>query len=256
MILVIAGTKDGREIAERLAARGYGVVASVVSGYGSSLFKSSSIRVNCRPLPKEELTAFIKENGITTLIDATHPYAAQISQTAIDIAAQEGLHYLRYERAASPLPDYDRLYVVADYEAAAVRAGALGRRIFLTTGSRKLSLFARHEALQNAELTARVLPEADVIAECNRLGFTPRNLVAMQGPFSHALNVELYQKYRAEVVVTKNSGDVGGTDTKITAAMELHLALVLIDRPRIVYPNVADAYETVESFVARFETIS
>jgi precorrin-6A/cobalt-precorrin-6A reductase len=253
MILVIAGTKDGRELAERLSEKGYAVIASTVSEYGASLYKDSKIKVNDKPLPKEELTRFISENKVTLIIDATHPYAAQISKTAMALAAEKNLYYLRYERAASDLPDYDKLYLAADYKQAAEQAARLGKNIFLTTGSRQLHLLANNPALKDCTLTARVLPDSAVIAECSRLGFSPRNIIAMQGPFSHELNRELYLKYKADVVVSKNSGNIGGTDTKITAAIELNLPLVIIDRPRLDYTNMADTYEKVEEFAAKCE---
>lgn len=253
MILVIAGTQDGREIAELLAKRGHAVTASVVSDYGRSLFKNSSIKVNNQPLKKDALIEYIHINDIKMLIDATHPYAAHISATAINVAKELGLSYLRYERAESPLPDYEHLYIVPDYETAAAKAAELGHNIFLTTGSRQLKLLCQQPAVQNCTLTARVLPEESVIRECGELGFSPANLIAIQGPFSHELNKELFLKYKADVIISKNSGQIGGTDTKLTAAMELGLSVVIIDRPRLDYPLLADNYDAVADFAAQYE---
>ena len=84
-------------------------------------------------------------------------------------------------------------------------------------------------------IIARVLPDPVVLQECAGLGFRPRDIVAMEGPFSHELNVALFREYGAEVIVTKNSGQVGGSDTKISAAMELNLSLVMIGRPAVSY---------------------
>ncbi|MDF2635993.1 MAG: precorrin-6x reductase, partial [Pelosinus sp.] len=95
----------------------------------------------------------------------------------------------------------------------------------------------------------RVLPEPSVLVECLDLGFKPQDIVAMQGPFSHNLNVALFQEYRAEVIVTKNSGQIGGSDMKITAAMSLNLPLVIIDRPMIQYHNVVYDTDDVINFI-------
>ena len=72
----------------------------------------------------------------------------------------------------------------------------------------------------------------------------------MQGPFSLELNRELYKKYMAEVIVTKDSGRVGGTDTKAAAAMELGLPLVLIERPVLRYDHLARSFAEALAFVA------
>jgi precorrin-6A/cobalt-precorrin-6A reductase len=71
----------------------------------------------------------------------------------------------------------------------------------------------------------------------------------MQGPFSHELNVELYKKYDANIIITKNSGSIGGTDTKITAAMALDLPIIVIDRPKLEYKFLATSFDEVLSFV-------
>ena len=82
------------------------------------------------------------------------------------------------------------------------------------------------------------------------LGLTPKNIIALQGPFSTELNIALYKQYRADVIVTKNSGEIGGTDTKLEAAMALGLPVVMVDRPRIEYDKVVYTFDEVLRFVA------
>ena len=81
------------------------------------------------------------------------------------------------------------------------------------------------------------------------MGLTPKQIVAMQGPFSTELNVELFKHAGAEVLVTKNSGKIGGADTKLAAAKILNLPVVMIDRPKIFYPNVAKTFDEVLKFI-------
>ena len=139
--------------------------------------------------------------------------------------------------------------MVHSYEEAAEAASKLGQRIFLTTGSRNLDKFVRSPHLQDAELTARVLPTAEVIALCESLGLDAGHIAALQGPFSKELNKELFRRYAAQVIITKNSGSIGGTDTKLAAAKELGLPIVLIDRPQLNYPCIGHHYEDILSFV-------
>lgn len=248
-IFVLAGTQDGRELAGTLLQEGHDVTASVVSKYGEELLQNySGIKINDKPLNEDELVEFISANNVEVLVDASHPYAANASQNAMNACHRADIPYMRYERQQSPL-DYDKAYYVADYAEAAQKAAELGHNIFLTTGSRNLQAFAHAECLQDCNIVCRVLPEPEVIAMCRDLGFSPAQIIAMQGPFSKALNVEMYKKYQADVVITKNSGQVGGTDTKIAAAIELNLPLIIIDRPAIKYDNVTDSFNGVIEFL-------
>lgn len=245
MILVLAGTQDGREIVQYLKERHYPVIASVVSDYGKKLLEGCRITVNGHPLTESGLRAFIEANGVDVIVDATHPYAVNISMTAMKIAASLPLTYIRYERQPLPLPNYKSLHIVRTYEEAASAAASLGKTIFLTTGSRNLKTFALSESFRQCVYIARVLPEPEVLRECRELGFLPKQVIAMQGPFSHDLNLQLYLKAQADVVVMKNSGSVGGTDTKLTAAMALDLPVVMLERPAVKYPAVAVRYEEI-----------
>lgn len=248
-IFVAAGTQDGRELAGYLLAQGYEVVASVISKYGESLLQQyQGIEINQQALDVDGFTEFFAQKGISLLVDASHPYAANASKNAMKACRLAGIPYVRFERPMTSLA-YDKAYYVNSYEEAAAKAAELGERIFLTTGSRNLAVFAKAPELQEREVACRVLPEPEVLQEVRELGFTPANIAALQGPFSLELNKELYKKYGAQVVVTKNSGTTGGTDTKFAAAMELGLSLVIIDRPKVAYDHEADSFSQVLSFV-------
>lgn len=249
MIFVAAGTQDGRELAGAILDAGYDVTASVVSQYGKSLLAAyPNMQINDVPLDRAALESYLAGHGVRCFVDASHPYAENVSQNAMDACRTQHVPYIRYERAETPI-EYAQLYRVTSYEDAAKVAASLGNKIFLTTGSRRLHIFKQSEALRDKQLTIRVLPDSEVLRECEELGFSPKEIIAMQGPFSEALNVELYRKYGAEVIVTKNSGTVGGTDTKMAAAMTLSLPLVVIDRPAIAYDRLAKDFEGVLTFL-------
>lgn len=248
MILVLAGTRDGRDVAAALTEMGWPVVVAVVSGYGRHLAKDAAT-AHTGSLDCAGMAAFIRGKNVRAVVDASHPYAVNASRNAQAAAAVTAVPYLRFERPEAPLPAYDRLHQAVDAAAAAVLAASLGRVIFLTTGSRTLAVFKNQPLLAGCRLIARVLPEPDVVAECRRLGFLPRDIVAMQGPFSPALNAALFREYAAEVVVSKNSGLVGGADSKFAAAAELGLHLVVISRPQINYSRVTDNLNAVVDFV-------
>jgi precorrin-6A/cobalt-precorrin-6A reductase len=250
MIFVLAGTQDGREIVRLLLEQGHDVAASVVSSYGGELLAHACGQrclINDKPLDEAALKDYLQEHDIRLLVDASHPYAANVSRNAIAVCQALSIPYIRYERDLSKL-DYDRITVVHSYEEAAQAAASLGKKIFLTTGSRNLDKFVHSPDLKDCELTARVLPTAEVIGLCESLGLDAGHIVALQGPFSMELNRELFRKYGAEVIITKNSGTIGGTDTKFAAAAELNLPIVLIDRPKLNYPCITHDYAEVLAF--------
>ena len=249
-IFLTAGTEDGRKLAEFLARQGHEVTASVVSDYGKKILQQyDGIKINDKKLDADELTKILHENFFDALVDASHPYAVNVSQNAIDACRRAKIFYVRFERAEVEVDD-ENIFKVDSYESAAVKAAELGKNIFITTGSRNLKIFIESPALKNCNLTVRILPTAEVLSECESYGLTPKQIIAMQGPFSTELNVETFKHCRAEVIVTKNSGKTGGADTKLDAAKILNLPVVMIDRPKIFYPNVAKTFDEVLKLVA------
>lgn len=245
MILVLAGTKDGRQMAASLAQSGYIVIVSVVSQYGRALAEQGNLVVYSDPLNKNGMIDLIKLKNVKMVIDASHPYAVNVSKNAMEACISANVVYLRYERPATILPRYDKLCVVSGYQEAASKASDFGQTIFLTTGSRALETFKREHKLRDHRIVARIIPDPEAIIKCFNLGFSIRDIIALQGPFSHQLNVAMFKEYNADVVIMKNSGQIGGSDTKISAAIELGLPLIVIDRPKVNYHNFVNNYTEV-----------
>ena len=127
MIWIISGTQDGREIGAELADREMAkpeesrreILMTVVSQYGKVLAAHKGLDIEVGRFKKEDMVRVIKEKGVTLILDASHPYAAVVSETALAASRETGIDYVRYERAEIPLPDYDKLYHAKDeYEAA------------------------------------------------------------------------------------------------------------------------------------------
>lgn len=245
MILVLAGTLDGRKLAMRLAELGQKVMVSVISEYGRLLADLPGISVHTGQLALEEMKNLLVSQGITVVVDASHPYAVNGSLNAMAACETTGIPYIRYERSEVCIPEYEKIYMADDAAEAAKLAASLGKVIFLTTGSRSLKIFKGEPLLADCRLIARVLPQPDVINECIGLGFDPGDIIAIKGPFSQQLNVALFREYGAEVVITKNSGTIGGADTKIAAAIELKLPIIVIGRPEIAYRNLCQTQAEV-----------
>lgn len=251
MILVLAGTQDGREIAAGLREAGHEVIASVVSEYGRELVAQSGVPVQAAAMDEQQLQQFVIQHGIRLIIDATHPYAVNVSRNARQVAAKLHIPCLRYERPDSALPIYAKLVLAPDMQRAAEMSVGLGKTVFLTTGSHSLPLFRAAAAGRDCRLIARVLPQPEVIADCIANGFSPADIIAAQGPFSQELNRELFRAYGADVMVTKNSGAIGGTDAKIAAAIELGLIIVVVQRPAALQQQVFDSLPALLEYLKR-----
>jgi len=239
LIWIISGTQDGREIGAKLADREIKkspekrqeILMTVVSQYGKVLAAHKGIDVEVGRFKQQDMVRIIKEKHITLVLDASHPYAAIVSETARSACKETDVDYVRFERPEISLPDYDKLYHVKDEFEAAEMAGELGKSILLTTGSKTLAAFVHAEALKGKEIWVRVLPVSGVIKLCEDLGMKAKYILAMQGPFSYEMNLAMIHDYEADVMVTKNSGLVGGSDTKLKAAMDAGISVIVIDKP-------------------------
>jgi len=231
MILLLAGTSEGRELARALAARGRRVLACAATAYGGTLLAGTGAAVRTGPLDEPALSALIREEGVRVLVDATHPFAREISALAVKAAAFSGIPYLRYARPPLPLPDHPLIHRVPDYVAAADLAPRLGRVVFLATGSKTLDVFLPAARAAGCRVVVRVLPEVGVMERCFALGLGPGDIAAVQGPFGKDMNVALLRHFGARVMVTKEDGTAGGLGEKTAACLEVGVPLVVVRRP-------------------------
>jgi len=124
------------------------------------------------------------------------------------------------------------------------------------TDSIKLKLFAHIESVKDIKgiiekinpsvLFARVLPSLDSIQKCLDLGLKQENIIAMQGTFSKNFNKALMEEYNISLIITKESGETGGTPSKINAALELGINIVLVTRPKISELNNKDIFTDLD----------
>ena len=194
------------------------------------------------------LCKFIEKNNINKIIDATHPYAIEVSKNAIQCAKELNIDYLRYERK-SLIEDisYENKYIVSSIEEACKIAREKGRNIFIGTGSKNLPKIV--ELIPDRNLIVRVLPTSDVILSCESVGLNADNIIAMKGPFSQSINEEFYKHYNVDIVVTKESGIAGGFLEKVNACETLQIPVVIITREKINYPLVVNEIDELEKLL-------
>lgn len=242
MILVMAGTREGREVFSFCRQRGYPVLATVATPCGELALSGQNGRpagegqlgVACARLNVREMAELIKSRGAVAVVDATHPYAAKASATARSACRQAGVLYIRFARPPAKFPSSHLIHRCPDYARAAEQAASLaagGKTIFLTTGSKTVNIFAAEAQKTGARVVARVLPVPESLEACLAAGLSPKDLVAVWGPLDYGANRELFRYFGASVVVTKDSGPAGGTEEKVGAALDLGIAVVVVERP-------------------------
>lgn len=253
MILVLGGTLEGREIAAAITGMGYPTLLTVVSGYGAGMVaKDPLLEVRVGSLDEPGLQALVRERGVRLIVDATHPYAGIITATAWQTARAMQVPFIRYDRPqAAAGADGAGIYQAKTYEDAADMARDLGATVFLTIGSKNLRPFIEAGRRYDRRIVARVLPDVKVLAECTSLGLRPMNIVAVQGPFSVEMNIAMLREYKADVLVTKDSGSTGGTDAKLEAAAQMGIPVVVVGRPDTPEGPVTDSIPEILAWISR-----
>ncbi|GAA0697184.1 precorrin-6A reductase [Paraclostridium ghonii] len=248
MILVLGGTSDSIKICNLLNAVNKEYIVSVTTNYGYDLASKVAKNIELKKMDVDYMIKFMKENNISLVIDSTHPYAIEVSKNAIEVSDFLEIEYIRYERK-SLLDDldYEKVIKVKSVEEAYKKANEIGSNIFLGTGSKTIKQFTK--TLQNKNLVVRVLPTSEVIKMCEDVGLNADNIIAMKGPFSEAINEQMYKHYNIDLVITKESGVEGGFLEKINAAKNLNIPVVVIVREQIDYKKVVNEIDNIKNFI-------
>lgn len=245
MILVLAGTSDARELALEIKKEGYPLLTTVVTENAAKGMKEAGLDVQVGRLTAKEIATFIQEKGFQAVVDASHPFAEEASKNALAGAKEANVPYIRYERESQSY-HHEGVTLVDGYEEAARVASTKKGVIMLTTGSKTLATFTEKLiGLPDTTLVARMLPRLDNMQKCEELGVEQKNIVAMQGPFSKELNKALYEHYKVDLMITKESGKVGAVDEKLEAALEMGIEVVMIGRPKVEYGTVFSDFPSV-----------
>jgi precorrin-6x reductase len=183
------------------------------------------------------------------IVDATHPFATEISTQLTQLAGELKIPYIRYERPSPLLAGF--AHHAQDMPAAARQAIEMGKRIFLATGIKDLQTFLGQPAAKDRHWFLRIMPDADSLERALKLGVPRSNICAMQGPFSTEVNVALWSSWKVDCVVTKESGEAGGFQSKLDAARTLGIPLIVVARPKMSYPAVAADFKTLADLLER-----
>ena len=224
-LVIFGGTAEGRQAA--LAHPG--AVVCVTSAYARELLPAEA-HVRVGRLNREEMRAFLQTEQPKRVIDATHPYAQQATANIAACCRELGIRLTRVARPVTPGAWRQEAQHVASAEEAARAASRIPGNILLTTGSHTLSVYTA--ILPPERLWARVLPTPEALSLCAAAGIPAAHVIAMQGPFSAALNAALYDQLDIACMVTKDSGRPGGVEEKAVPALQRDIHIIMIDRPK------------------------
>ncbi|HIK36738.1 MAG: cobalt-precorrin-6A reductase [Geminocystis sp.] len=217
-LLLLGGSSEAIELQRRL--RQYPQLEVIFSLAGSV----SKPRVEASRVGGfggvEGLVGYIRREAIDLLIDATHPFAANISFNAYTAANTVGIPHLQLVRLPWEKQEGDNWIEVKSHQQAADILPELGNRIFLTIGRQELSKYAH---LRQLWFLMRMI-------ESPSPPIPPGEIILARGPFSLQEEIELLKRYQIQVIVSKNSGG-DATYAKIVAARQLSLPVVMIKRP-------------------------
>lgn len=229
-VIIFAGTTEGRTISEYLASCKVPVTACVATEYGETLLTENEyLKVHAGRMDQEEIAAFIREKGAELVIDATHPYAAVVSENVAAACEREQVDYVRLIRGSSA-ESVDQAVLVGSVDEAVEYLKKTEGNILATTGSKELFKYTQIPGFEK-RVFARVLSTGEVAAACEKLGFVGKNLICMQGPFSEEMNIAMLHQFDCKYLVTKETGKAGGFEEKLHAAKAAGATLVLVGRP-------------------------
>lgn len=238
-VLLVGGTSDARAICDALAEAGVDAVVCTATGYGASLAALEAGDVRSGRLDAQGMAEL--GLGRLAIVDASHPFAVQASESARSAARTAGVPYIRFEReGAAEAAERAGAVVCEDAESAAraaVRAAGAEGTVLLTVGSRTVGIYAEACRAAGVRCVARVLPVPEALEACAEAGLAPSDVIAMQGPTSVELEAALLRHLEASVLVTKDSGEAGGVPQKLQAALAAGATAVVVARPTTREPG-------------------
>lgn len=226
-LVIFAGTSEGRTLCIRLSQAGIEATVCVATEHGKDVLPPMpGIIVHTGRMTAEEMADFLQQTQL--VVDATHPYAVEVSRNIRQACETAHCRYIRLLRPKTQVEQ--AIHVASAAEAAAYLAQTEGN-VLLTVGSKELHCFTAVPDYEQ-RLWPRVLPATASIEICQKLGFPAAHTILMQGPFSEEFNVALLHTCGAKWLVTKDTGAAGGLPEKLAAAKKCNCQVILIDRPK------------------------
>lgn len=220
-ILILSGTREGRDIAQSVHDQGIDVISSLAGATRSPRAQSVPTRIGGFG-GAQGFERFLKEKAISAVLDATHPFAASISRRSAEICAKLALPYCLYLRPAWQ-PSAEDSWTMLQSETDAALHIEDKATVFLATGRQTLHRF---ENLSSCHLICRQIDPPD-----GPFPFPNGDFLIGRPPFTIEDEKALFQRLKVDWLVVKNAGG-SASFSKLEAARQLGLSVAMIKRPK------------------------
>jgi precorrin-6A/cobalt-precorrin-6A reductase len=239
-VLILGGTAEARELAAGLVGAGHDVVSSLAGRVREPAFPVGRLRIGGFG-GVGGLADYLRRSDVSAIVDATHPFAAQISRNAAAAAEQTGTPLLRLERPGwADHPRASSWTWVPDVEAARA-AGQRSARPFLTIGRQSLQTFL---PWADRTVTARVVDRPEFTLPVSW------TLLTSRGPYPYPKERSILIDHGIDLLITKDSGG-HHTAAKLDAAADLDVGVVIIARPVRTGGSVVATVAEAEAWVLK-----
>lgn len=228
-VCIFGGTTEGRLVAEFLIDSQIKADLYIATDYGEQFVKNlNNINIHQKRLDKEHMIELFKKNSFECVVDATHPFAEIVSQNAKAAADYCNIKYVRILRETIISKEciyFDNIEDIVSY------LNNSEGNILLTTGSKNLDEFTRVNNYMK-RIFVRILPMENSLIRAIKLGYSNKNVICMQGPFSEELNIAMINSLKAKFLVTKESAASGGFEEKVNACVKTNSKCLVLKRPK------------------------
>lgn len=242
---LIGGTGDSVTLVQIIKDHSFPCLVTVTTSTAANLYPINPlITVKTGKLDTGGIQQLCQQEIIRGIIDASHPFAINISQQVMAVAKEEKIPYLRYER---PNLNHNSYPIYLDsFEDLITGEYVKHKRVLLTIGCQ--NLYKCKSWHQQATLYTRILPRLNSLEMALSAGFPESQIIALRPPITVELERALWQQWDIDVVVTKASGKQGGEDIKVRVARELDIPLIVIKRPSLNYPQQTEQLSDIIKF--------
>ncbi|MEP2534178.1 cobalt-precorrin-6A reductase [Shimia sp.] len=236
-LLILGGTTEASALARAIAERGITAVFSYAGRVATPKDQPIAQRVGGFG-GVDGLARYLRDHNITHVVDATHPFAAQMSWNAYQACRAQDVALLALTRPPWQAQAGDNWRHVADVTGAVAALNGPARRVMLALGKLNLPAFGgqpqHHYVLRLVDAPGESIP------------LPHHSVVLARGPFEIAQDTALFRDHKLDIVLCKNAGGVGA-EAKLHAARALGLPVIMIDRPALPpRPEVAHVEQVID----------
>lgn len=252
-IIVFSGTSDGNEIVGKLSKLGHNVIVSVATDYAKDFLIDYDVTVLSGRLDIAKIVQVISQNDVNCIIDATHPYATEVSgninSAFIQVKENSNSNIEKFRLLREQSLYEEHITLVDDIKTACDKTVA--GNVLATTGSKQIHEYTTLVDYKT-RLYSRVLPTEESVQLCKKAGLDESKIIQSLGALSVEENVETIRRYNIKNLITKDGGVKGGFPQKSEACKLTDTKLIVIKRPK----ETTEFYSTDEIFSSILKEIN